>query len=35
MVKTGVQDMVGSVGAIDIGWDLKKMTVNATVGWEW
>lgn len=35
MVKTGVQYMVGSFGAIDIGWDLKKMTVNATVGWEW
>ena len=35
MVKTGVRYMVGSFGAIDIGWDLKKMTVNATVGWEW
>ena len=35
MVKTGVQYMIGSFGAIDIGWDLKKMTVNATVGWEW
>ena len=35
MVKAGVQYMVGSFGAIDIGWDLKKMTVNATVGWEW
>ena len=35
MVKTGVQYMVGSFGAFDIGWDLKKMTVNTTVGWEW
>ena len=35
MVKTGVQYMIGSFGAFDLGWDLKKLTVNATVGWEW
>ena len=35
MVKTGVQYMVGSFGSLNLGWDLKKMTVNATVGWEW
>ena len=35
MIKTGVPYMVGNFGSIDLGWDLKKMTVNATVGWEW
>ncbi len=35
MGKIGVTYMFGSFAKADFGWNIDKLTVSATVGWEW
>lgn len=36
MLKVGAQYMIGSFADIkNIGWDINKLSLNTTIGWEW